>query len=129
LNELKAGIYFNSKADINEIPFLTIDAKLSEDVMIVDWMMNPSELSKKSEPSMLIVPEVLINDHVQIENWMIEPGWKSKGNKIENLMTTPGNRNVKNVNIQDNCQNDEGSICSLSCILLNNALRQAQCTK
>jgi hypothetical protein len=90
LHELKESVYLNSKTEPNVVPMLTIVSELSEDVMIVDWMMNPSELSEKSAAPSLIVPENLINDHVQIENWMIEPDWSFIDKEVQmgNWMNT-----------------------------------------
>ena len=96
-NEIIANIFQNSKADIIEAFTLSWDSKQSEEVMIEDWMNNPSEWSVKSEPALSAIPEFLNEELSEIEDWMTKPDWNillTEEIPLENWMINPDCWNI-----------------------------------
>ncbi len=98
LNDIKNSIYHDSKADILNAFSLSYDL-VSEEVMIEDWMKNPFEWIESSAPDFLAVPENFPDEEIEIEEWMIDPGWDviiTEEIELENWMVTPGCWIIKN---------------------------------
>ena len=96
LNDIKRSIYNDSKADILNAFSVTYD-KSSEETMIEDWMKNPSEWIEESSPVFLAVPDNYFDDPVEIESWMVDPGWSlimAEEVELEDWMTNPDSWNA-----------------------------------
>ena len=117
LNEIMAGIFQKSKADIIEAFSLTWDSELSEEVMIEDWMNNPSEWSVKSELTLSAIPEFLNEEQTEIEDWMLMPDWNillTEEIPLENWMTTPECWTSTNAYAGKDSRKNPGCICRIN---------------
>ena len=117
LDEIMAGIFQNSKADIIEAFALTWDSEMSEEVMIEDWMNNPSEWSVKSELTLSAIPEFMNEEQTEIEDWMAIPDWNilfTEEMPIENWMTTPECWNLNNAYAGRHSRKNQSCICQIN---------------
>jgi len=92
LNEIRKNIYIAGKADII-VAFTDFnEIKPVEDNFIEEWMKNPFIITENSEFSPEMLPEVFIEEDLEIENWMTEPVRNTDIDEeitIEHWMTAP----------------------------------------
>jgi hypothetical protein len=90
--EINKSLYFSGKSDILNAISDSEEMMLTELNFIEEWMTNPLEFRNTSNVLPVILPEVLIEEEVELENWMTVPKWIEPYNEeipIEKWMTSP----------------------------------------